>query len=460
MSLRGILWRLFLEFAGRTDSRVLLPLAKNIANAIVEVPSSSASVSTATPLRVLAINPDRFRGDLQALADTGEVRVFRFPFKWQVRLLMAFYPEHTSLFDYANPAKGTPAWLSKAALRRILPPLLEYVHKRKPFDVVIGAAVHYTQDLDLGEAAEKIGIPYVVLHRESFHASKAAVQGNMARLAQMGRFVGSRIIVHNAGARDTFVQSGYLPAANCIALGVLRMGEYSAKLGSAPRKTHGRPLVAFFSFTHGSGQVALMGNWATPGQPGFVRLFDHVNQAIASLAVRRPDVDFVIKPKWGGDFVRRIESSLQRGGYDLNTLPNLRIDPSVDAQALILQADVVSAFNSTTMLEAAVAGKPVIVPLFEEAAEPQYADWTILKDQLPEVFDIATSDTAYTELIEMRLRQWQPDPRLMQRRRELFEAWISPIDRDVSGDYVQALRAALPVPSFLAKSSTLEVAHS
>src|SRR3546814_19491811 len=65
-------------------------------------------------------------------------------------------------------------------------------------------------------------------------------------------------------------------------------------------------------------------------------------------------------------------------------IPNLRIDSTPSAQDLIFQADAVAAFNSTTMLEASVAGKPVIVPLFEEAATADYQDWIQLRNRSEE----------------------------------------------------------------------------
>src|SRR5690606_10838918 len=153
----------------------------------------------------------------------------------------------------------------------------------------------------------------------------------------------------------------------------------------------------------GVGQSGLMSNWSPDGKLGFVRLFDQAHCAIAVLARRRPDVDFVIKPKWAGDFQRRVEEALLRGGHAPRGIPHPRIDPAVDAQDLIFESDVVSAFNSTTMLEAAVAGKPVVQTMFAEAATDSYADWILLRERQEELFDVARSPEDYERTIEARL---------------------------------------------------------
>src|SRR5690606_11529386 len=100
-------------------------------------------------------------------------------------------------------------------------------------------------------------------------------------------------------------------------------------------------------------------------------------------------------------------------------------------------SDVVSAFNSTTMLEAAVAGKPVVHPMFAEAATDSYADWILLRERQEELFDVARSPEDYERTIEARLEDWSPTPDLMRRRREAFEAWIAPLDRGVADSYVK-----------------------
>ena len=46
-----------------------------------------------------------------------------------------------------------------------------------------------------------------------------------------------------------------------------------------------------------------------------------------------------------------------------------------NAQKLILESDVVTGFCSTALLEAAIAGKAIVYPLFDEASNERYSDF-------------------------------------------------------------------------------------
>ena len=78
-------------------------------------------------------------------------------------------------------------------------------------EAVVGAAVHYQSDWDIGTIAQELGVPYVVLHREnSFVAAPATKQQVMDRMRHAHPFTGSMIIMHNERARDCFIETGYV----------------------------------------------------------------------------------------------------------------------------------------------------------------------------------------------------------------------------------------------------------
>ena len=53
---------------------------------------------------LLALNPERFREDLDILAATGELRLLKLPFHWPGRLITHFYPAGVSTAQIARPA--------------------------------------------------------------------------------------------------------------------------------------------------------------------------------------------------------------------------------------------------------------------------------------------------------------------------------------------------------------------
>ena len=58
---------------------------------------------------------------------------------------------------------------------------------------------------------------------------------------------------------------------------------------------------------------------------------------------------------------------LQKSGINICDQDNIILDYKEDAQSLIRKSSVVVAFNSTTILEASLFEKNVVIPIFSEA---------------------------------------------------------------------------------------------
>ena len=118
---------------------------------------------------------------------------------------------------------------------------------------------------------------------------------------------------------------------------------------------------------------------------------------------------------------------------------NLSIDPDSDAHDLILNASVVVALNSTTLVEAAVAGLPVIMPNFRYLREGSYAGDILLRDY-SDLFDVPDTGEDLIEMVLYRLRDPSIPEKIMQRRRRLFADAISPLDGKAAERYLQLLK--------------------
>ena len=120
-------------------------------------------------------------------------------------------------------------------------------------------------------------------------------------------------------------------------------------------------------------------------------------------------MDVLIRPKPRALINRTWKQDLQRAfqdwGVDPGNLPsNLRIDAKGDAQDLILSASVVVALNSTTLIEAAVAGLPVILPNFRYLREgPHSGDVRFC--EYSDVFDVPDTGDELIEMVLRRLRE-------------------------------------------------------
>jgi predicted glycosyltransferase len=138
---------------------------------------------------------------------------------------------------------------------------------------------------------------------------------------------------------------------------------------------------------------------------------------------------------------------------------NLRIDPYGDAHDLILSASVVIGLNSTTLIEAAMAGLPVILPYFRYVREGPHGVDVLLRDK-SDLFDVPDTAEDLIELVLRRLRDPSIPEEIMQRRRRLFAEAISPLDGEATERYLKLLQqvvaekgsATRPTPAVAAMS--------
>ena len=409
-------------------------------------------------LTILALNPDRFAGDLEALAATGEFRILRAPLRFQQQLVGFFYPKHIFSYFSHHSKEGERA---RNRFIKFLRPFLKQAYARLSIDCVIGAA-HYQQDVDWGRVSHDLGVPYVVLFKENLQASKEHRLFSIKKGKSLGSFGGTHIIVHSGASSKNWTDSGFVASDQISALGALRMDRYLDRIRNINGSDRARKRVVFFSFARGT-SLAAAGIKSFPEDPnaGFSKFFCNAHAAFAELAAELPEVDFVFKLKWPShthfgrvwvDEIRRAMS--ERGMESLSS--NLIIDSEVDAQDIIIDSDVVVSFGSTTLIEGAISMKPVIVPFFDEAAEDQYADHILLRSAF-NMFDVAKSPAALKSLIRNKLSDPTVEPSVQKARIELFETYLSPADGGATKKYVEKLKSIISSHTVLTATSSAGV---
>src|SRR5262245_32946854 len=267
------------------------PVANHIARYIRRVEPSKGEPFPDAP-GVLALNADKFRKDLQILADTRKLRVYTLDPDFQSKIVARF---RLANGDYQTHCAAAPDPIHLASReralqiwRRVLPPLLNHFQ----IGTVIGAAAHYHTDWDIGTAADAIGASYVVLHRENSFVAAPAMQREVSeRMRKAHPFTGRMIIMHNDLARQSFIDSGYVVPERVMSIGCLRMDQWvrwcetEAVIGKD---------ALLFSFSYASGLIGRK-NYAADGPLGFVDLFRQTHIAFAELAKANPGRRFVVK---------------------------------------------------------------------------------------------------------------------------------------------------------------------
>lgn len=426
------LHRALLELAVRAS--MLDRLADLVAGEVQELNRNNQNAPTNRPISILALSPHRFRHDLQVLANVDGLRILGMPHRWQSRLLYSFHLKDVDVADVHNPHPGSRHEKARDAYRSFLRAFLPKLLKRLEVDAVIGANVRYVEDVDIGAVANELATPYIVLHRENMLVPEGVFKFVTDRFRRVGKFQGHSIAVHNAITAKSFAESGFAGEQRLVVLGCLRMDEFFRRL-QLPRKQRSRPLVTLFSF-----KSYLKGVFE-PG--GYFPVFRDSHGPIAYLAERHPEIDFVIKPKPGmfkkPRYQRELDEAFRQWGSDPSRLPpNLRVDANLDAHDLILESSVVLGLNSTTQLEAAVAGLPVIMPFFKNMRGAPAGANTKFTDHL-ELFDVPDTPEDLMALVLDRLRNPAIPPHIMDKRRALFSELVSTWDGGATVRYAEWL---------------------
>lgn len=356
---------------------------------------------TGQPLRLLVLNEERYRADLDELARHPDVELISLPSPLQqmINAICLSSIRHITNGDtVAFRKQGAPVIRNaRDSLRRFLARLLKRLARLQGIDALVTCTFYYAQDREWEAACQEVGIPFVILHKENMKDPVIHQHAIRRYRKYLYKFGGHRLFLFNDLERNLILKAGAASQqdmARISVVGGLRMDtihrRVSAGLVQLPRRQ-----VTLFSSHHCIGLLTLrnrLGFFSDDPDEGFVRYFDNVHAAMAQLAAQNPDIDVWIKPKWMNTWGDRIVDSMRRcAGLEPGDIPNLHISVDKPAQQLIEESAVVVGINSTTLLEAKLFGRPVVVPLFDEAAGKYYNDHVYFHNYLDDVFSVARS---------------------------------------------------------------------
>jgi|TARA_B100001964_G_C14123759_1_gene549536 glycosyltransferase involved in cell wall biosynthesis len=302
------------------------------------------------------------------------------------------------------------------------------LYRRLGIDCVISPHNEYHEDIDWGEVSKEIGVPYIVLHRESFLAISYVENNITNRLKNLYCFRGSHMVVYNELSRKYYIDIGYVSPERISSLGCPRMDNFLKKLCGIGIPVNKRKKVVLFPFS-----VSYDGF--------FSETFRDVHVAIARLAKDHPEIDILIKPKknFYPSWRKQLDRVFKKGGIKLQEISNLHISTDLNVQQLLLETDVVCGFNTTAILEAAIAGKPVIIPYFQELQNPKYDERIKFREALY-LFDLAGNAEELESLILYRLEDPKIERKIMEGRKALFEKYVSSIKGDATEKHITLIK--------------------
>ncbi len=295
---------------------------------------------------------------------------------------------------------------TKRAYRDFLAQTWTHFSKLMKIDVVLTGNFSYCAEREFAAMLETAGIPFIAIHKENVRPPKRVEYWRFLYKERRGPFTGRKILVYNDIERELQISSGIAAPDKIVVTGAPRLDRLhrwrhenaSATVDSTT------PQVLFFAFARHEKLTAIQrkpsagiagnmeqmdGDW---GKLGWEELGQGAHQAMIELARRRPDIKVVVKTK--GQNRKKDDILLMLRSTQEPLPPNLEVVPGGDPFELMMKSRVVIGFNTTGLLEALAAGKPVIVPWFGEAQRPA------MREHIIDLWDSVTYAQSRDELIE------------------------------------------------------------
>jgi len=409
-------------------------------------------------ITILALDSNRYRGDLDVLSSHPDVRILfmnQSPPGW---LIKPFY-NGTDISRYINAKKDSRDAFDHKRAYKFMHAFLNIFYKYVSIDCVVTVNYRYLEDYNWAKASDRLGVPFIMLYRECLLKSDRTYDAAVYRAkTQFGKFHGSHIIVHNDRCKQVFIDSKYISKDKISVVGALRMDKYLRTIKAGPNRIKNkrkRFVLFYFPYTqslfgkHGGQDFdqSFKYKYAFSIWPERKNYFREVHSAIAELAVENPDIDFVIKPKsimMKGESWEYYEQVLNEISFDINKVDNYSIEPDIDVHGLILDSDVFCALQSSTAIEAAISGKPVILPIFENYRSTEnYQDFA-WKNYL-DIFDVANNAQHFKDLIIKLINCPTVSSHILNKRKKVFKFFFNDLDGISRNGYIDVIKNVIKV---------------
>jgi len=391
------------------------------------------------------LDEDRYRGDIQCLIN--EFNIFSIKQSITGSIIKGFYPKNCSIADIVKSNEANLIIQHSKALL-FAQKILSYLVKNIKIDAILNVNYRYLDDYAWTIAAENMKIPHIILYRECLLTNERQSLEVLVRHKRMGVFKGSRIIVSNEICKNLFVDSGYAPKSKITVCGTLRMDQFIRKI---PNNGFAKNCITVFYFEKNSSLFGKLDKGNRLGEkfnylyqiwPGRENFFYEYHKAFIELAIDNPGLIIYLKPKkenmrnnsWK-DFMKIFDEL----GVDLRDIPNYKICPNASAENLIFESKLVSSFHSTTTIEAAIAGKRVLLPLLEDYQKSRNFDDFAWRNDL-DLFDVAYSAKDIKNIVINSLSDPSVSEEIIEKRWMLFEKYFGPRNRKSLTCYTKVIK--------------------
>jgi hypothetical protein len=404
-------------------------------------------------ITILALDSNRYRGDLDALAKNKKFRVLHMTQRVPGWLIQAFYKDNM-LKKYINSKKGSDENICHNNALKFTTDFLQYFYSFVSVDCVTSVNFRYIEDYNWSKASSIIGVPFIILYRECMITFERIYDEIFFRLKdRFGKFHGDHVIVHNQITKKLFINSGYCNEKNITVGGALRMDKFLEDIKKNSTVNKKNKIFTLFYFPHTLSLFGREGKYGSKEEYQYHSkewdkrdaLFEDLHSCIIELAESNPEIDFIIKPKLemvSNETWVFYENIVRKSNIDVSRLSNYKVLPEADVHELIIKSDVICALQSSTALESAVAKKRVIFPLFYQFLDTPYLNNFPWSKHL-NLFDVAKDKSDFKRLFYEILNQPHVDKHVISERIDLFETYFDSYDGVAFDKYSKVIESVV-----------------
>jgi len=404
-------------------------------------------------ITVLALDCDRYRGDLESLSYHNELRVLYINQRAAGWLVKPFY-EELNIMRYVNAKNGSNDAISHKKAYDFMYKFLRIFYKYISIDCVTTVNYRYVEDYNWAKASDRLGVPFIMLYRECLLACNRLYDYVVSRQKTFGSFHGSHIIVQNNTCKQAFIDSDFAPANKITAAGAIRMDSFIDKINKQKnKKKYSKKTFILFYFPYTANlfgkeqpvsELTYKYQYYCKNWEHRKELFSDLHNAIIELAIEYPEIDFIIKPKQ--EMVENVswgfyEEVVRKSKVNIKKLFNYRVDLSLNVSDAIINTDIVCALQSSTVIESAIAGKRVILPLFYDYLNSLHSNDFLWKNNI-DLFDVATDKDKFKKTFKSIIKNNEIEiPKNIQEERvKLFEKWLFTTNRNSLDMYYKTIK--------------------
>ena len=384
---------------------------------------------------LLALDSQRYRGDLDILAQSEKFRVLHISQGWQLLLIKAFLVGKYYVSDIENLDESSKLGKEHKKTLDFIFNVLNKLNNIVDINSVSTVHFKYIADYYWVYAAEKLGIPWIMLYRECNVMSPIVYDMVVSMMRKQNPFIGSHVIVHNKRIKGAFLESNFCPAEKITIASALRMDQLVLKskqiennnLESSISK---RKKFTLFYFPVDSSMFGSK-NKSVEIQKYFPegdywqdreKYFSQLHETILELAEENKDIDFVIKPK--KTFMHEkswffYEKVLSNSSVDVDKLDNYFIDADADVHNLITESSIICGGQSSTTIESLLMRKPIILPIFCDYHKTDYFAQFPWKDYL-DLFNVVRDVDSFKSTFRILINSNDISENEMSKRKELY----------------------------------------